>query len=67
MGPPGHLAIGLAAKPAASKAPLWLYLVASELLDILSFIFTALGLERFAITKINLKVGLRIITPGGIQ
>ena len=38
---PGHLGIGLAAKPIAPKAPLWVLLVASETLDLLCFCFVA--------------------------
>lgn len=41
----GHVAAGFAVKPAAPKIPLWVYLVAAELIDILSFVFAALGLE----------------------
>jgi membrane-bound metal-dependent hydrolase YbcI (DUF457 family) len=66
MGPPGHFAIGLAAKPAAPKGQLWLYLVASEFLDILSYVFESLGLERFAVTKMDFQNGLQIISPGSV-
>jgi hypothetical protein len=48
MGPPGHFAIALAAKPAAPKAPLWLLLVATEVLDFLAFGFMAIGIEHGA-------------------
>ena len=48
MGPPGHFAIALAAKPAAPKLPLWMLLVASEILDLLCFAFLAVGIERVA-------------------
>ena len=43
MGPPGHFAIALAARP---KAPVWLLLVASEVLDLLAFAFMAIGIEH---------------------
>jgi hypothetical protein len=46
MGPPGHIAIALAAKPAAPKASLWILMVATEILDLLSFGFLATGIER---------------------
>ncbi len=46
MGPPGHIAIALAAKPAAPKAPLWVLIVATEVLDLLAFALIALGIER---------------------
>jgi hypothetical protein len=48
MGPPGHFAIAFAAKPAAPTLPLWLLLLATELLDLLAFGFMAIGLERGA-------------------
>ena len=48
MGPPGHFAVALAAKPLAPRLPLWLLLVATEIIDLLSFGFMALGLERGA-------------------
>jgi len=48
MGPPGHFAIAFAAKPAATKLPLWLLLVASEILDLLCFGFMAIGIEHGA-------------------
>ncbi|CAG0936512.1 hypothetical protein TFLX_05389 [Thermoflexales bacterium] len=43
---PGHLAVGLAAKRVAPRAPLIVLLLASELLDILCFVFIFAGLER---------------------
>lgn len=46
MGPPGHLAIGFAAKPAAPKAPLLVLLLATEILDLLCFGFLATSIER---------------------
>jgi hypothetical protein len=46
MGPPGHFAIAFAAKPAAPRAPLWLFLVATEVLDLLAFAFMAIGIEH---------------------
>jgi hypothetical protein len=64
MGPPGHLAIGLAAKPAAPKAPLWALLLATEVPDLLFFVFQAAGIERQGITHINLKQGIQILSPG---
>jgi len=41
----GHLAAGFAAKPAAPKIPLWLFLVAAEINDLLYFLFSSAGLE----------------------
>ena len=43
MGPLGHFSVGLAAKPAAPKAPLGVLLLAAWLLDILAISF---GLRR---------------------
>ncbi len=48
MGPPGHFAIAFAAKPAAPRLPLWLLLVATEILDLLAFGFMAIGIEHGA-------------------
>jgi phosphotransferase system glucose/maltose/N-acetylglucosamine-specific IIC component len=45
MGPPGHFAIAFAAKPVTPKAPLWLLLLATEVLDLLAFGFMAIGIE----------------------
>jgi hypothetical protein len=46
MGPPGHIAIAFAAKPATSKASLWVLIMATEILDLLSFGFLAAGIEH---------------------
>jgi hypothetical protein len=42
----GHLAIGLAAKPAAPQVPVWALLVASEANEMMCFWFTAIGVEQ---------------------
>jgi membrane-bound metal-dependent hydrolase YbcI (DUF457 family) len=63
---PGHLAVALAAKPVAPKAPLWVYLVASETLDLLSFLFLAIGLEKPATSTVDITHGVRFIVPGSI-
>jgi hypothetical protein len=63
---PGHLGLGFAVKPTAEKVPLLLLLIASEMLDILSFIFEALGIERFAVMHMDFEHGLQTITPGYI-
>ena len=63
---PGHLAIAFAAKPIAPKAPLWVYLVACELLDLLSFLFLAIGLEKPATSTVDLTNGVQFIVPGSI-
>jgi len=63
---PGHFGIALAAKPAAPKAPLWVLLVASEALDLLSFGFVAIGVEKIAVTQTDFVQGLKVITPGSV-
>ena len=45
MGPIGHCAIAMAAKPLAPKVPVGISLVATLLLDILAVGFTFIGLE----------------------
>ena len=66
MGPPGHFGVAFAAKSTKSTAPLWIMMIASELLDLLSFSFEAIGLERFAISRTTLREGVQIIKPGSI-
>jgi hypothetical protein len=46
MGPPGHIAVAFAAKPAVPRASLWVLIVATEILDLLCFGFLAAGVER---------------------
>jgi len=45
MGIFGHCAVGLAAKPAAPKAPLGVLLLATEILDVLAIAFGWAGIE----------------------
>jgi hypothetical protein len=59
----GHLAVGLAAKSATDKVPLWLLLAASETNDLLYFLFTASGIEQKAAIVINFNQGIRYLTP----
>ena len=66
MGPPGHFGIALAARPLVSAVPLWALLVASEALDLLSFGFISLGLERMAVSEINLQDGIQTLVPGSV-
>lgn len=66
MGPPGHLAIGFAAKPATPAVPIWVFLLASWLLDFLSYVFEALGLEQFAASQTDIKHGVQVLVPGSI-
>jgi hypothetical protein len=64
---PGHLGIGLALKPVASKVPLWALLVATEVLDLLSFGFMALGIEKLGISQTSLQQGIVMVEPGVIH
>ena len=41
----GHCAVGLAAKPVAAKVPLWVMLLATEMLDVLAVAFGWAGIE----------------------
>jgi membrane-bound metal-dependent hydrolase YbcI (DUF457 family) len=63
---PAHLGVGFAAKPGATKMPLWVLLVASELLDLLSFGFVAIGIEEIGVTQMDFSQGLTVTTPGTI-
>ncbi|MBC8505009.1 MAG: hypothetical protein ISR58_12475 [Anaerolineales bacterium] len=62
MGPIGHLGIGFAAKPVSPKAPLWVLLVASEVLDILSFVFVAIGFEEVSMNLSEFIQGNTVIS-----
>jgi len=66
MGPPGHLALGLAAKGVVPKASLWVLLAASEVPDLLFFVFKAAGIENEGVSTTNLAQGVRILSPGSI-
>lgn len=50
MGPLGHCAVGLAAKPAAPKVPLGILFLATEILDILAVALGFAGIEGAAET-----------------
>ena len=63
---PGHLVIAMAAKPAAPKVPLWVLLAASEMLDLLSFLFLAIGIEKPGTSSTDLVNGVKAITPSEI-
>ena len=45
MGPAGHFAVGLAAKPMVSRGPLAVLLLATEILDILAIVLMFAGIE----------------------
>jgi hypothetical protein len=56
----GHLAAGFAAKPAAPKIPLWVFLFAGEINDLLYFLFSAAGIEpRAIIVSMDFTQGVR--------
>ena len=64
---PGHLGIGFAAKTVSPELPLWAYLVGSEGLDLLSFVFLSTGMERFASYEITIEKGIETLSPGSIS
>jgi hypothetical protein len=66
LGPPGHFAIGLAAKGVAPKAPLWVLLLATEVLDLLSFGFQAIGIEDFGVSHTDINQGVVVLSPASI-
>ena len=59
----GHLAAGFAAKPAAPKIPLLVFLAASETNEIMYFLFTAMGVEEKAAMTMSFTEGVRYLTP----
>jgi hypothetical protein len=59
----GHLAAGLAVKPAAPKIPLWVFLVAGETNDILYLLFTSTGLEQKVDMTMSFSQGVRYLAP----
>ena len=63
MGPIGHFAIGLAAKPVAPRISIWLLLAATETLDLLCFGFVTLGVEVLGTSQADLAQGIKIISP----
>ena len=60
----GHLAIGFAAKPAALKVPLWVLLVATEVNELLYFLFTAVGIEQKTAFTMDFDQGVKYLTQG---
>lgn len=47
MSPTGHLAIGFAAKKAAPQIPVIIFLIAAYAIDLIYFLFLALGIDKF--------------------
>jgi hypothetical protein len=63
---PGHFGIGFAVKPAAPKVPLWVLLLATELLDLLCFVFIALGVEKTGVSRVTASQGIIFESIGDI-
>jgi len=60
----GHLAPVFAAKSVTPKTPLWILLIASETNDLLSLLFSAVGIEpRVVITQMDFDQGVKYLTP----
>ena len=60
----GHLAPAFAAKSVTPKTPLWILLIASETNDLLSLLFSAVGIEpRVVITEMDFVQGIRYLAP----
>ena len=60
----GHFAPGLAAKSVVSKVPLWVFLLAGELNDLLYLAFVTIGMEKPAKTTMDFHQGIRYLTQG---
>jgi len=58
-----HFATGFALKPTAPKVPLLVLLAASEMNEILYFLFTAAGVEHTARINIDFNQGIRYLDP----
>ena len=58
MGPLGHCAVGMAAKPLAPKVPLGILLLATEILDIFAIVFGYAGIEGTAVKGLPWSHGL---------
>ncbi len=60
----GHLAPAFAAKSVTPKTPLWILLIASETNDLLSLLFSAVGIEPKAVlTVMDFKQGIKYLEP----
>ncbi|MCL4248871.1 MAG: hypothetical protein KJ065_12060 [Anaerolineae bacterium] len=66
MDPLAHASIGLMAKGVAPKAPLWALVAATQLPDLLSFGFFAVGLEHGAETRLDFEHGLQYVSQPSI-
>ncbi len=63
MDPLAHASIALMARPLAPRAPVWTLVAATQVPDVLFFVFQAAGFERQAATKLDLSDGLRYLSP----
>lgn len=60
----GHLAPAFAAKSVTPKTALWILLIASETNDLLSLLFSAVGIEpRVGIKEMDFDQGIRYLAP----
>jgi membrane-bound metal-dependent hydrolase YbcI (DUF457 family) len=66
MDPIAHASVGLMAKAAFPKAPLFALLIATEVPDLLFFAFQAAGIERQAVTQMDFRKGLTYLSPASI-
>jgi hypothetical protein len=55
------------AKPFAPKAPLWALVAATQVPDLLSFAFTAAGIEHGAVTQLDFDHGLQYLSQPSIS
>ncbi len=66
MEPLAHASIGIMVKPLAPKAPMWALVAATQVPDLLSFGFMALGLEHGAVTRLDFEHGLQYLSLSSI-
>ena len=66
MGPIGHTAIAFAAKRVAPRVPLLALIVATEILDLLTYVFLALGIESLGASRTDLASGVVMQVPASI-
>jgi hypothetical protein len=63
MDPVAHASVGVMAKSAAPKAPLWVLVAATQVPDLLFFAFEAAGIEHQAVTHMDFRQGLTYLSP----
>lgn len=61
--PIAHAAVAVAGKPLTKKVPLWLLIVATQVPDLLFFVFQALGMEHTSVTNVDLMQGYTYLEP----